>query len=1027
MALNPIVFTENVLKSFLSYQLTAYQFTEPGLRAQMRKLLSLDETRSSPLFKGPYISLSRPFREGRAITELVGEGLLHPHLQERIPTEITHLYSHQEQALRAIQAGKTTLISTGTGSGKTECFLYPVISHCLSLRDEDATPGISAVIIYPMNALAEDQLMRLRSLLAGTGIPFGMYVGKTPEWEKDVAGIRLQAGASRADYHSQLERAQKKGKGETVYPAEEVCSREMMRAPAQQPRILLTNVKQLELLLTRGQDVELFSDARLDYLVFDEAHTFTGAMGAETACLIRRLGAFCKQGPEHTVCVGTSATIVDPQEPDAARHFAARFFGVTPDSVTTIGEDYQADTWAETRLPALAPGADTSEILDECVRAVEVNENTDNIIRNTYRLLSGRDLGQGRWAEALYDALSQHELVYQITRELMTPKALNTLSASLEEHLSRPVSETEILAWLTLGAAARRDGRPLLRPVVHGFVRGISGAVVTFPEDISGPRLWLAAEDEVEERTNNAKYAYFPITTCTTCGQHYYSAYLKDFEFTGKTPGGGEAGIEGSYWPPLEQSQGGKRAIFIDKLISDDESDDETEHSKRIAALYVCRSCAAAHPEQVQRCRSCGNTAQSVELFAIREKKENPGYLTSCLSCKSTGRPIGGLYREPARAVRATNVADIHVLSQDMVHHSERPRLLVFCDNRQDAAFQAGWMKDHARRFRLRALMAEGLKAAPGCSVGDLTAYLEQRMEQDQTLSRSLIPEVWQVARHEGGASGHIRERRKFLRFQVLREITLSPRQVLGLEPWGRMRVEYEGLETSLHWIQSQANKLKLPPEELREGVASILDYLRRNRVLFDPEHEIFSRYWMDGDREIQQGYLPDFLSPKATKLSRRVNDEPKLVTQWLTSSGNTTISQIARKWGAEETVEFLEDLFALLVEKELLIPVRLKGSKGRALPNVSDVYQVNADLVRLNPNRGLRRCKSCRRMTIRGLPNNKCPAWRCNGTVEFVSEDDDNYDLQLLDKSYSMLRPEEHTAMVPVEERERMENLFKS
>ena len=74
--------------------------------------------------------------------------------------------------MRAIAEGRTTLVSTGTGSGKTECFLYPIVSRCLGLRDADAPPGISAVIVYPMNALAEDQLMRLRGLLAGTGIPF---------------------------------------------------------------------------------------------------------------------------------------------------------------------------------------------------------------------------------------------------------------------------------------------------------------------------------------------------------------------------------------------------------------------------------------------------------------------------------------------------------------------------------------------------------------------------------------------------------------------------------------------------------------------------------------------------------------------------------------------------------------------------------------------------------------------------------------------------------------------------------------
>ena len=94
-----------------------------------------------------------------------------------------------------------------------------------------------------------------------------------------MAGVRLPAGSSRADYEARLERARREGSGETVYPPEEVCSREVMRSRGRQPRILLTNVKQLELLLTRQQDVELFAGARLDFLVFDEAHTFTGALG----------------------------------------------------------------------------------------------------------------------------------------------------------------------------------------------------------------------------------------------------------------------------------------------------------------------------------------------------------------------------------------------------------------------------------------------------------------------------------------------------------------------------------------------------------------------------------------------------------------------------------------------------------------------------------------------------------------------------------------------------------------------------
>ncbi|HOQ72480.1 MAG TPA: hypothetical protein PK933_07075, partial [Smithellaceae bacterium] len=102
MALNPIVFTEKVVRSFLRYQLTAYPFADARLHAQMRRLLSLDETRHSPLLKGPYISLSRPFRQGAAVDVLIKEGIFHPHMRHRIPSEITRIYGHQEEAVRAI-------------------------------------------------------------------------------------------------------------------------------------------------------------------------------------------------------------------------------------------------------------------------------------------------------------------------------------------------------------------------------------------------------------------------------------------------------------------------------------------------------------------------------------------------------------------------------------------------------------------------------------------------------------------------------------------------------------------------------------------------------------------------------------------------------------------------------------------------------------------------------------------------------------------------------------------------------------
>ena len=87
------------------------------------------------------------------------------------------------------------------------------------------------MLVYPMNALAEDQLDRLRSLLAGSNIPFAMYVGKTPETEILVSGHPMSANSSNADYAATIAKFRFEGRSDSVHPAEEVCSREMMRTP----------------------------------------------------------------------------------------------------------------------------------------------------------------------------------------------------------------------------------------------------------------------------------------------------------------------------------------------------------------------------------------------------------------------------------------------------------------------------------------------------------------------------------------------------------------------------------------------------------------------------------------------------------------------------------------------------------------------------------------------------------------------------------------------------------------------------
>lgn len=1053
--LNPITFTEKIVSDFLRYQLATYPFSDSNLLSQMRQLLSMELTRQTPLLKGPYVSLSRSFRKGKQVAELVAEGLLHPLMTSLAP--YPNVYGHQEQAIESIvRQRQTTLVSTGTGSGKTECFLYPIISRCLQLRDERAAPGIVAVLVYPMNALAEDQLGRLRELLAGTGVSFGMYVGKTPQRVSDVAGVRLPSGASRADYRAAQERLRKQKQPHAVHPFEERPSREEMRLPGQQPRILLTNVKQLELLLTRHQDVELFDGARLEYLVFDEAHTFTGAIGAETACLVRRLRSFCGRQPGETVCVATSATLVDPKRSSLnGQDFAARLFGVAAADVAVVGEQFEDDRWANKRVATIAPPGDPAVHLKNILEVVSGVEKEPpepvalQLLRTVFQAMTGQPIEQRRELESLYEQLAQNDVVYQLARLLNQPRPLDELVAELGLQLHRSVSEEEVLAWLALGAASRKDGRPLLRPVVHGFVRGVSGAVVTFPTPSPGapecPRLWLSAEDATQ---NHAQQKHqdglfrLNVTTCTTCGQHYFLHHVQDFQFTEKRPSGGQAVGVGSVWRKLDPTLGGKRLVLLDRLVVDDEPDEEDASAgipRNTAPVFLCRYCGALHPGPAPgaptsytappRCLDCQRPGSLALLYVVRQRDSDPGYLTSCVSCSALGRRRLGDFREPARPVRAVTVSDVHVLAQSMIQHAERRRLLVFADNRQDAAFQAGWMQDHARRYRLRALMHERIVKGP-VSIGDLTAWLDDLLDHDDDLSRALIPEVWRAERKESAGNQHAEERKFYLRIQVLREVATGGRQRIGLEPWGRLLVEYQGLNAPHRFYSTWAGRIGCKEEELVSGIAGLLDAARRGNLLLDRESKIYSTYFREGDRPIAKGYLPMFQGgPKGLKLRRDSGDNSARVRQWLSDRGDTAARQAARKWGIlpAQMDEFFSELWAMLTEDlKLLGPVSLVRYGGRVLPGCAGVYQVDGDRLRLLSHKGVFRCDTCRRAYVRTLPKNSCLAWRCQGHLVDEPESAEDYDLMMLDSNFAMIRPREHSAQIPPEDREVLERAFK-
>ena len=299
----PAHIAENIKKQVLFYLQSTFSFRDRETENAFTRFIDDPET---GLFKGPWIQLRRPFRPAP-------EGMAIP-LDIHIPF---HPFLHQFNAWKRLSSKdkkpQSTIITTGTGSGKTECFLFPILDHCLRVHGQK---GIKAIILYPMNALAADQEKRFARIilenpaLNDAGIRVGTYTGRydpaTPGESRD-SGTK-EMGKTNGSFHGISNHAR------------------LLENP---PDILLTNYKMLDFLLMRPQDKELWRfnpPEVLKYLVLDELHTYDGAQGADVACLIRRLKERLDITKGELCVIGTSATL---DERDTGSDDAAKDAGET--------------------------------------------------------------------------------------------------------------------------------------------------------------------------------------------------------------------------------------------------------------------------------------------------------------------------------------------------------------------------------------------------------------------------------------------------------------------------------------------------------------------------------------------------------------------------------------------------------------------------------------------------------------------------------------------------------------------------
>jgi len=629
-----------------------------------------------PLVAGPILESSPPFELGRSIEQLVTAGTLSRSWSfgrtGRALPPARHLYAHQDAAVSKVAAGRNVIVATGTGSGKTEAFLIPILDALMREQERGTLgPGVRALLIYPMNALANDQVKRLRELLRGwPEMTFGRYTGETEQTRK-----RGEAALSAMNVRD--------------IPPNELLSRdEMQKAP---PHLLLTNYAMLEYLLMRPDDSELFEhDGRgWQFVVLDEVHSYNGVMGTEIGMLLRRLFDRIGKSPGEVRCIGTSATIGGGADdyPEVAK-FAHSLFGAPFefDRDDPARQDIIAGRRRTFALPTAQDAADLEEVLAEADPAER-----------------GRRLAAHPVAQALLAAVAEH------------PVRLESLADQLFPGHARRRSTAASLVQALAESRVPNADVPLLSARYHTLVRAVDGALICLrPHGESRlPLVSLEPERHCADCGEDAPVA--ELATCRRCGQWHLRGQLD------------RLGLRREQY--YDDSNPRVKYLAPAKEVSSDTDEDISEEMNPAAEIAADGVPLSADAEMLSLCTYChaaGTTAPACHCPPEGKKRftvaaRTAGGSARCVNCSATSATSGPrrmrLGSDGPPAVLASALYD----SLPGGEGGQHPKFISFADSRQDAAFFAAYLERTYGTTSRRRLILQALrhlwKENPGESI----------------------------------------------------------------------------------------------------------------------------------------------------------------------------------------------------------------------------------------------------------------------------------------------------------------------
>ncbi|GFP27669.1 hypothetical protein HKBW3S43_00319 [Candidatus Hakubella thermalkaliphila] len=973
--MNPIELAREIEERYQRYLKTTFYFRDPDLRASFEDALN-----SGHLSKGPYLEATPVFKRGQTpqalFPNLLGlrpdEGFLKAVEGDR------PLYQHQEEAIQKVFKGSNVVVATGTGSGKTEAFLYPILIHLYqAFQAGKLCPGVCALILYPMNALANDQRERLGEICkrfeegnSPLRFTFGQYIGETPEDENDSQRHARDHMANRL-------------------PGELVLRSEMRCTP---PHILLTNYSMLEYLLLRPVDSPLFDNGRArwwTFLVLDEAHQYRGSRGIEMAMLLRRLKRRLREGgrSEPFRCIATSATLVGREGDRAAvARFASDLFGEEfREENVILGETEPIPEPGPESLPP-----DVYRLLGEALHGKSTEAR-----RRVAELASklGLPLPGNEDLPKTVGRLLQHDRRATDLRRLITgnPAEVREIADQVFRDLpeeKQRVSALSELVELLLQAKDSASDASLLSARYHLFLRSLEGAFVSY---------WPQKKVFLDRKAGDGEHTAFEVALCRECGQHYFVG-PKDFK-------GGK--LVEAIRDPSHLNFG---ATFFQPIENgwDEEEEGESSEAGDRQVFQLCVQCG----EMGRGKPKCGhdNLIRVVKEESPQDE-DRPDQMAKCGAC---GYNAAG--RDPVREVVHGTDGPHAVIATTLYQTlpSDRKKVLAFADGRQEAAFFAWYLEDSykdilSRNLLLKAVQRLNPHTPEGLSLRELATGL-----RDVFRERNVFPP----------AIGDLELRREaWLRLY---------REFLTDEP----RISLEGVGL-VRWLVKWPDWFKIPevlrnsPWSLTERetgdlVSILLDSMRADRAVELRTENSVSLNWSDLSRRARQMRVR-IGQPKGHRGVRSWDGKTGKRARFLVKLLMRMRNGLSEQEAVDQAVVALRAVWETLRQSDENAP----SSHDRLLIPVDDARRLNPDWWRLRlitDDDTIFQCDTCGRLQAVSV-RTVCPRHRCPGTLKEVhwqNLEPNHYRLLYEEDLPGTLRVEEHTAQLDKEKAREFQREFR-